>query len=518
MSKPVRMQTALKWAFVMSWGPSAIAAVVTLVLLLYLSPADYGLVAIAGLYISFNKIFLEGGLGAALVQRKDLEREHLDAVFWITLLLSLFLMALSWVLAPLWAAANQDADMVNKILRFLSVVMPIQGLTVVQESLLKREMDFKSLAIRSNVSALVGGVFGLSLATQGFGVWALVGEDLLGAGVRFVLLWQMGKWRPRLAFSWRHLKELFGFSVYVMFGQIGTFVQRRSDSLLIGLFFGPAAVGIYRMADRLINMLIEMTTRPFVMVVLPQFSRVQDDVAALRKSVKDSLAASAMLTIPLLAILAGLSYLICDTLSSKGKNWLDATLVIQILALTGAARAVTLFAGPLVQSVGRPRLFMTLNWSLAALNTVGFCIAGWWLGGRGDVEAQAVGVASARAFVFCLIYTPICVWIMARTCKVGVGQMLRSTVTACVVSAAVFAVGFMIDHTLRHVGATLLWQKAALLIVGGGVTSGLAVFLMFRLDPNVREFILKRLRRRKGPQRGFEVSPAVDASQVPANP
>jgi O-antigen/teichoic acid export membrane protein len=297
-------------------------------------------------------------------------------------------------------------------------------------------------------------------------------------------------------------------------------VQRRSDAILIGLFFGPTAVGIYRMADRLINMIIEMTTRPFVMVVLPHFSHLQDNIAELRKSVKQSLAASAMLTIPLLAILAGLAYLICATLSSKGENWLDATMVIQILALTGAARAVTLFAGPLVQSINRPRMFMTMNWSLAALNAVGFCVAGWWLSGQGDVKTQAVGVAMARAFVFCLIYTPICLVIMARICKTSVFDMLRSTSTAVVVAVVVFAVGFMIDHTLRHVHASNFWMKLGLLSIGGAITTGLAVFLMFRMDPQVREFILKRFRGKNGPKRGFDVAAVgpVEASQVPANP
>jgi O-antigen/teichoic acid export membrane protein len=462
-------------------------------------------------------MFLESGLGAAIVQRKDLEPEHLDSVFWLTLIMSLFLMALSWVLAPVWARMNQNAVEVANILQMLSFVMPIQGLTVVQQSLLEKKMDFKTLAIRSNLSALVGGLFGLYLATHRYGAYALVGEDLLTACVRLMLLWRLGSWRPSLRFSWRHLTQLWSFSVFVMVGQMGSFVQRRSDALLIGLFFGPAAVGIYRLADRLINIIIEMMARPFVIVVLPQFSRLQTNVAELRRSVKQCLAGSAMLTIPLLAILAGLAHLICSTLSAHGKNWNDAIHVIQLLALVGASRAVTLFTGPLVQSTNRPRLFMTMSWSLAGLNVVGFCVAGWMLMGHPDVKTQAMGVAGARVAVFCLIYAPLCLWIMARVCKTTIRDLLGSIVNAAIVGGVVFAVGAALDYGLQMVPAATFWPRFARLSVGGGVVTSLAFFLMFHLDPRIKEFVLKRLGKKRGsPKQGGPAgNPGGDAGLVP---
>ena len=502
MSKPKSMQTALKWAFIMSWGPSTIASLLTLVLAMYLGPEEYGIVAIAALYMQFNKMFLEGGLGAAIVQRKHLDPEHLDAVFWITLILSMALMGICWVVAPYWAGVNHDAAQVTNILRIMAFVMPIQGLTVVQESLLEKTMDFKSLAIRSNVAALVGGLVGLGMAIRGWGAYALVGEDIVGAILRLALLWGLSTWRPTWTFSWPHLKELWGFSVYVLLGQIGTFVQRRSDAILIGVFFGPAAVGIYRLADRLINMVIEVATRPFVMVVLPQFSHLQDDIPALRKSVKQSVGASAMLTMPLLAILAGLSFLICQALGARGKDdWAKADHVIQILAMVGAARAVTLFVGPLVQSINKPRMFMTMSWGLAGLNTVSFCITGWWLGGHSDVQWQAMGVAIARAGVFLLVYMPLCLWIMARICKMTMREILRSMVTATFVSLIVFSVGLVLDYAARFIPVKHMWSKMGLLAVGGLITTSLAIYLMIKLDPKVREFALRRFSKKK-PGRG----------------
>lgn len=476
----------------MSWGPNAIATCLTFVLAAILGKEAYGLVAMASLYLSFVNIFLEGGLGAAIVQRKDLEPEHKDAAFWITLFFSFVLMGLTWLISGWWAHVNRTSEL-QQIINVLAFALPLQGLTVVQESLLERKLDFKSLAIRSNISTLIGGVTGLTLALSGVGVWALVWDSIVSSIVRVVLLWRLGDWRPAMRFSMRHVRELFGFSLWVVISQIGNFIQRRSDALLVGLFFGPAGVGIYRLADRLINTIIEMATRPFVLVVLPHFARLQDNITELRKSVMNCIRTSTMITMPMLAIIASMAYLICSALSRPGRSWREADHVIQILALVGAARAVTLVAGPLVQSIGRPRLLMVMSWSLAAVNTVAFCLVGWLLMNHDNIETQAMGVAAARAVVFCIFYAPVCLWIMSKVLHMPLSELFKSLKPALISSAAVLAIGFVVEQSIRQIQIpnNAAW-KIARLGVAGTIATGLAGYLMFRLDPGVTEFVQKR--------------------------
>jgi|GEM_PF-704779 len=521
-AQPRRLASAVQWAFVMSWGPNAIATLLTFVLAAYLGPHDYGVVAMAALYISFVQMFLEGGLGTAIVQRKDLEPEHLDAVFWITLSFSLAIMLVTWLISPFWAAANHT-DELYVVMNVLSITLPIQGLTVVQESLLERNLDFKSLAIRSNISTLVGGIFGLTLAVKGFGVWALVGEDLLSAMVRLVLLWRLGAWRPAMRFSMRHIKELFGFSFWVLIAQIGTFVQRRSDALLIGLFFGPAAVGIYRLGDRLISTVIELATRPFVMVVLPHFSKLQSNFVELRKAIMNCVRTSSMITLPMLAVASGMAYLICSVLSMRGNDWGLAVNVIQILALVGAARAITLLVGPLMQAINRPRLSVVLSWSLAGANTIAFCAAGWLLQHNADVRYQAMGVAAARAVVFCLFYMPISLYIMCRICQLKGRDVLRSIMPAVITSVFVVITGQTVEYLMSLIHRPSPIMKVSELLIGGMITSSVALGLMYMFEPSVGKFINKKLGRLRGPviapaagtATAFEVAAATnDATTV----
>ncbi len=487
----------------MNWGPNVIATLLTFVLAAYLGKEKYGLVGIALLYISFARIFLEGGLGAAIVQRKDLDPEHLDAVFWITLTFSFALTLLTWAASPFLAEFYQLPEL-QRVLNYEAFILPLQGLTVVQESLLEKKLDFKSLAIRSNVSTLIGGLVGLAVAVTGFGVWALVWEDLVAAVVRVVLLWRLGTWRPRMRFSLPHIKELAGFSLYVMIAQIGTFVQRRSDAMLVGAFFGAAAVGIYQMADRLINLVIEMMTRPVILVVLPHFSRMQDNLVELRKSVINCLKTSAMLTIPLLAILAGCADLICNSLSALKNDWTPAIHVIQILSIVGALRALTLLTGPLMQSVNRPRAFMIMSWSLAGMNSISFCIAGFWLRGHADITVQAMGVAGLRALVFGLIYTPISMIIVMQICEMKAMELIRAVTPAMLASFIVCATGLGVTHLLdgadewMHLPGKTWMVRLTLLMVGGGITSAIAFALMLIVEPEVKDFLIRRLMR-KGP-------------------
>ncbi len=510
----------------MTWGPNIVAGLLTFVLAAKVGKESYGLVGVALLYISFLQIFLESGLGAAIVQRKNLEPEHLDAVFWITLVFSLTLTAITWVVGPLlenlYVHTLHHPDMagLSNVLRLESLVLPLQGLTVVQESLLEKKLDFKSLAVRSNVSTMFGGLFGLILAFTGYGVWALVWEDLLAAFARVVLLWRLGDWRPKLRLSVRHIKDLFSFSLYVLLGQIGTFVQRRCDALLVAGFFGPAAVGIYQMADRLINLVIEMATRPFILVVMPHFSQMQDNLVELRKAVLNCLRTASMLTVPLLGILAGCAVLICQVLSALKKDWMPAVPVIQILALAGAARAITLMTGPLLQSVNRPKLFMSLSWALAVLNVIAFSATGFWLSEHPDIRWQAVGVASTRVIVFCGIYTPICLYTIMKVCQIDVGRVLKAIAPSILSGLFVAAVGWgltlligLSNPLVESIKPVWLFRLGQL-GVGGTITTVSAFALMVLVEPSVREVLVNRFNKKKKPTRVIESDPDVNMATL----
>src|SRR5262249_11455296 len=281
----------------MNWGQQGVTLLVSIVLAAILGPRTYGIVALAIIYIAFVQLVLDQGISQTIVQKSDLDDDHLDSAFWLNLFWALLLVGATLAISPWWARANGTPEL-EPVIDVLSVALLIQALTVVQQAVLRRQMKFKRLALRSNVAALVGGVAAIILALEGAGIWSLVAQRLIAAGVALVLLWMVGGWVPRFRFSRPHARSLLGFSVQTFAGNVAVFVNRLVDALLIGLFFGPAAVGLYRLADRLIESLLQIGTYPVQLFALSHFARLQHQPGPLRRAVHSCVGLTALVTVP----------------------------------------------------------------------------------------------------------------------------------------------------------------------------------------------------------------------------
>ncbi|MFO0982794.1 MAG: lipopolysaccharide biosynthesis protein [Planctomycetota bacterium] len=486
-SGDVPFERAVKWAFVMNWGQQAIGALLTFVLGARVGLPEFGTASTAAVYILFIQMALEG-FATAIIQRQHLKPEHLHSSFWMVLLLSLGLTGVGVGLSDWWASVCKDASpSLGPVIRVLSLSIPIRGLTIVQQAVLQRRMDFKRLALRSNVSVSVGGLCGVVLAFSGFGAWALVAQQLCTDAIALLLLWTVSDWRPRLAFSWSHMRELFSFSLGTFLGNIGVFAGNRLDSLLIPLYFGPGAQALYKMADRLTQVVLEFVTRSLQSVSLSQFARLQDDPPRLRTSVLNTMRMSATASIPaMIAIAATGRYL----LRLMGKDWVAGSIALQIFCVVGIARAVQVFIGPLLQARGRPHLLAMLIWIHAGLNAAGFLLAAHWCRNLGTAT-QITWMASVRVLVTGLLFVPICWRIMSAVCGAPIQSLFLAVLPSLASGAAIAAVVSAIVATgwLADLPA---WAALMATVPAGGL-AGVAVLL--KLDPQVGEVIGRELRK-----------------------
>lgn len=429
---------AVRWAFVMNAGQQGAAAVITFVLAGLLGPTAFGVVAMALVYLEFFHLFLGQGLAGALIQRETRDPLDLDTAFWMVMAATALLVAAAVGGAWFWASFNRTPEL-TAISLALAPTLLFKGLVVVHQADLQKQMDFRSLAIRSNVAVLAGGAVGLALALAGTGAWALVAQQLLTAFVDLVLLWWLSDYRPRLRFSRAVARELHGFGWRVLLNQIGVFASRRSDALVLGYFFGPAALALYRMAERLSQLVVEISTRPIAQVALPNFARLRTDRDALRRGVASAVKASSMLSIP---AFVGLAMLAEPVFALLGERWHDSAAVLRILCLLGVGRAMTLQIGALLQAVGRPGLLAAMTWAHAVATALGLTLAGFWLADRSGLE-QITGIAATRTAIFALLYAPPYIAMMVGFSGVGWRQLLGalqpSAVAALAVAAAVAA-------------------------------------------------------------------------------
>ena len=190
----------MTWSTLESVAGQGLSFLVFLLLARILAPADFGVVAIANVYVLVAQFFIFQGLGQAIIQFDDLDDEHLDTVFWINLGVGVFFLVLTLLAAGVvqhWFAVPSLAA----ILRGLSPIFILAALSDVQNNLLTRRLQFRALALRTLSSYFAGGITGVVLALSGAGAWSLVGQQVVLWAVNLVALWGASDWRPR----WRFL-------------------------------------------------------------------------------------------------------------------------------------------------------------------------------------------------------------------------------------------------------------------------------------------------------------------------
>jgi PST family polysaccharide transporter len=485
--------SAVKWSYVANWGERSFGALFTFVLAALLGPRDFGIVAIGMAYVLFFQMFLDQGFLAALIQKSDLEPEHLDSVFWMDLLLSVILMGLSLWLSEWWALRTHSPGS-GRVFGVLSICIPIEGLAAVQGAVLKKQMDFRTIAIRTNVAALAGGGVGLGMAFRGFGIWSLVGQQVTRDLIALWLLWKLSDWRPRVRFSWSHLKSLTGFSVANFTAQLGSFAEAQSSSLLLGIFFGPAAVGLYRIAERLTNSIVSMATASIQAVSLPQFSRLQKHPEELARSVLLCVRWSAALVLPILGIMAVSSDRLMAVVGSK---WIPAEDALRLLCVLGMCSVFAHFTGPLLQAASKTRLLAALEWGRTGASVCLVTAAGILVQDN-TIKSQVTAIALTRTILGACIATPLFLAILIRTARLR-WQELASAVAPSILSAVSAAVGvelFRLIAFTDHPGSLLF----LIADFGAGAAAGCAALVV--MDPGLRRSVL-------GAVRGFLGAPGL---------
>ena len=484
--KRISLSNALKWSYVGNFGDRGISAFVTFVLAGIVGPYDFGLVSIATIYITFVQVFLEQGLASALIQKKDLKQEHCDAVFWLNLAMSLSFIFLTILISGWWARVNHAPELAL-VLSVLSLCIPIEGLSIVQAAMVRRELDFKTLTIRSNLSNLLGGVTGLAMAVAGYKVWALVGMQLVRDFSSLLLLWKLGHWRPKFEFSFAHLKELLGFSFHTCLGGLGTFADLQIGSVLLGVLFGPVPVGLYRLAERLMSSVVAMATTSIQGVSLPEFARLQDQPSELRESVISCIRLSSMITMP---ALVGMAMVSGPLLATLGPKWIPATDVLKILSIQGIIFTLSYFTSPLLTALGKPHVSAKLEWARAVVGVLFITATGLLLRGA-PTKWQVAGIALARAIPNVLFITPLFIYLLMRYARISVRDLFWALYNPIWASLSIVAAVSL----FRLVGIST-WTRPTTLValetvVGGA--AGLAV--MLALDKQVRGVALGLVNR-----------------------
>ncbi len=321
-----------------------------MVLARLLLPADFGLVAMVMTVMGFLRVFKDAGLSTATVQRDGITQAQVSNLFWINFSMSGAITLICAASSPIVAWFYQEPRLVPITLA-LSLTFVLGGLVVQHTALLTRQMRFKAIAYIQVSSMLTGIVVGIGMAWYHYGYWALVGSNLAAAAVAVPLTWLAIPWRPHLPVRKSETRSLVRFGASMAASGFIYSVARGADGLLIGRFYGAAAVGLYSRAGALLNRPMEQFLSPISAVFVPVLSRIQSEPERYRRTflrVYEVLALISFLgTGLLLALSRPLMLLVL------GPQWEQATAIFAGFTLAALSMPLTTASTWLFASQGR---------------------------------------------------------------------------------------------------------------------------------------------------------------------
>ncbi len=344
--------SGMAWSAVQRFGAMIISFVSNIILARLLSPNDYGIIGMLLIFIAVANTFVDSGFGSALIQKKEPTKADYSTIFWWNIFLSIFIYIILFILAP-YISRFYNIPILSAVLRVQGVVLIINALGIIQHNQMRKNLNFRKLAIITVVAAILSSMIAIMLALVGWNVWALVFQQILLSLFTTILLWYFNKWAPVFEFSISSLKELFSFGGYILTSNLINTICNNLQGLLMGKFFTPSILGYYTQARKLEEITATSFSNVVNQVSYPVFSKLQSNNETLLNILKKISQTILFITTPLMLILILIAHPLIVFLYSE--KWLISVDYFQILCIGGVAVCLQNVFYNVVASVGQSR-------------------------------------------------------------------------------------------------------------------------------------------------------------------
>lgn len=348
----------LIWRFAERCGAQGVAFVVSLVLARLLSPEDYGTIALVTVFITILQVFVDSGLGNALIQKKDADDVDFSSVFYFNVLACAILYLGIFFAAPMLALFYDDLELVP-VIRVLSLTIVISGVKNVQQAFVSRNMQFKRFFF-ATLGGTIGAAFlGIFLAYMGYGVWALVAQQLFNTTVDTLILWVTVKWRPKWAFSFSRLKELLSFGWKLLVSALLDTTYNQLRQLIIGKLYTTADLAYYNKANQFPNLIVTNINTAIDSVVFPAMSMEQEDPQRVKAMTRRAIKTSIYIMAPMMLGLAAVAEPMIRLLITD--KWLPCVPYLRVFCITFMFYPIHTSNLNAIKAMGRSDLFLKLE-------------------------------------------------------------------------------------------------------------------------------------------------------------
>jgi PST family polysaccharide transporter len=401
-----------------------------------LSPADFGLVALAQVILRFILILGSSGVSEYVIYDHDEGREsRLNAAFWLNLFLSFGVGVLCVSLVPAVTSFYSQPNL-SQILIFLIAKYLFQQMAVVPDALIRRSVEFKKLVIRDGVLEILSSTGSVAMALTGWGVWSLVIPTFIASVIRTPITFLMASWLPKISLGVRHWMRVGRYSANVLGGQFVNTVITEGDTLFVGKLLGSHLLGIYNIAWQSANLVKRNVSGVVGKIAMPALSAVSQNPERLRSAYTRMLSVLGVINFPLLIGL----FVVADDfiLAVYGAKWEPAILPLRILIIFAVRNTIGSPISVIFNVVGRP----DINFKFGLLQ-VPFYLGAIWFGARYGIVGVATAVTVVRT-LFGVFMLKVASSFVHYSFRNTLRSLRASFLASCIMGVTVFILKFMI--------------------------------------------------------------------------
>lgn len=367
--KSVKQKTisSMLWNALQRFGTVLLTFISNLVLARLLFPEDFGCIGMLSIFIALSKTFIDGGFGAALIQKQNATQADYSTIFYWNLFVSALLFGVLQICAP-FIAEFYHMPLLKDVLRVMSVVLLINGFSVIQTTILTKQLSFKLIAKVNLVAALIGVMASIVAACMGMGVWSLVVNNLLASALSAIMFWFFNSWRPSWFFSWKSFRELFNFGGLMLLSSLLNTLFENIQGLVIGRFYTAKDMGFYSQAKKLDEVPSSSISQIVTQVSFPVFSQIANDLVALKNTVRKNIICTTYLIFPLQVLLIVLAKPIFLLLF--GTKWLESVPYFQVLCVYSMFVSLNAINTNICKAMGRSKVYFLVQLSKKILGAI----------------------------------------------------------------------------------------------------------------------------------------------------
>ena len=319
------------WRFAERCGAQGVSFIVSIILARLLEPEAYGTIALVTVFTNVLQVFIDSGLGNALIQKKNADDIDFSTVFYFNFVVCCLLYVVMFFMAPVISSFYNDKTLVN-IIRTLCLTLVISGLKNVQQAYVSRTLQFKKFFFSSLAGTIGSAIVGIVMAYMGFGVWALVFQQIINVSVGTAILWLTVKWHPKKVFSFERLKGLFSFGWKLLISSLIDTFYNNVRQLIIGKMYTSTDLAFFNRGNQFPHIIVTNINTSIDSVLFPALSKEQDNIVRVRSMTRRSISVSTYIMAPLMMGLAFCAEPIVSIVLTD--KWLACVPYLRIFCIT----------------------------------------------------------------------------------------------------------------------------------------------------------------------------------------